>query len=85
MPERNRYTDVAVRLGERLGKDSLAADKADPIPFGMEKVTASEQHRHFEAMTLAEFRGMSPEERRVYINETGVDAAMDLVRQARGA
>ena len=85
MSQANRYTKVAVRLGERLAANAIRAEKAKPIPFGMEKVTAAEQDRRFETMRPGEFQTMSPEDRRNLVNEYGLEAVMQKVRQIRGA
>lgn len=85
MPQFNRYTESAIKLGERWGTAALRAEKSKTIPFGEAKLTAAEQRQRDAEMLPGEVTSMSPEERRSFIERVGTDAALNVIRKGRGA
>ena len=74
MPESNPYTNVALRLAERLGQADRDAQKAQKqvIPFGMEKVTAKEEAERF--------RTMGREQKQTFITEHGIPDVIAMLK-----
>ena len=73
MPQVNEFTEIVHLLKDEITGAKKTARKANPIPFGQERVKNK-------AAAMARFLNLSPEEKRAYIQEQGLENVMKMVR-----
>jgi len=74
-PNTNIFTQIATELGQELAEKRRQANKAKPIPFGMQQATPD-----MEAKLL---KGMSPEGYKTYLEKNGPLKTIDLLRRMK--
>tara|TARA_R100000315_G_C5227118_1_gene138135 strand:- start:1320 stop:1559 length:240 start_codon:yes stop_codon:yes gene_type:complete len=69
----NEFTRIVHELKDEIFKGKKDATKANPIPFGSERVQSRE-----EAVRL--FEALPPAEKRAYIQQQGMDKMRDMLQ-----
>ena len=73
MPKKNEFTEVLEEMAAELREGRHDADKANPIPFGLERLTK----RKYEADRL---RNGTAAERSQFLATHGMEAMLKLLR-----
>ena len=78
--KRNVYDEVVQDLKEELTRARKEADKAHPVPFGQERLTARDARNRYGQMSRGEIEKLAPEQRRDMLKLLGQEQVMTQLR-----
>ena len=80
MPKRNEYDQVVQKISDELTRARKQAEKAHPVPFGQERLSARDARTRYGQMSRGEIEKLTPEQRKDMIGLLGVEKVMGQLR-----
>ena len=84
MPKINEFDKVIRSLQSEIKRFGEAADKANPVPFGQERLSARDARRRYEQMSRGEIERLEPKQRKDMVKMLGVDGVLARLRAQGG-
>ena len=84
MSKINEFDKIIRSLQGELKDLRKASDKANPVPFGQERLSAGDARHRYEQMSRGEIERLQPEQRKDMIKLLGVDRVVARLRGPGG-
>lgn len=78
---RNEFDFIVQKLQGELSQLRKQAEKARPVPFGQEQLSARDARNRYRQMSRGEMEKLTPEQRRDMLDLLGLDEVMAQLRE----